>query len=230
MPIPPQAIPFIMQGIKGIAQSGSRLLQPKFQNTKYGNYLRGVKKQGNYTQGQEATILNRVGSQASNQAQVSTNQAYGRMINAGMGNSIANNRMIRDADLGVRRQITDAGKEIDISEANAQQGANMQYAQAMDKDKSERRSAMIGMATSGLSAGGDYASAQYGQPMPTGVDQAFTQYGEHQDKNQLYAKLLELNLDPETVRAIMMGYGKQMMNKPNIDIMSPQYRPTNTTG
>jgi|7_EtaG_2_1085326.scaffolds.fasta_scaffold06872_2 hypothetical protein len=228
MSIPPEAIPYIIQGIQGTIQGGSRLLQPKFQNTKYGNYLKGVKKRGNYTQGQESTILNRVGSQASNQAQVSTNQAYGRMINAGMGNSIANNRMIRDADLGVRRQITDAGKEIDISEANAQQSAKMQYAQAMDKDKSERRNAMIGMVTGGLAGGSDYASAQ--NPMPTGVNRVLSDFGKHNDPTQLYAQLLESGISPEEAQRIMMMYEKQMMNKPNIDIMSPQLRPTNTIG
>ena len=91
MTIPPQAIPYIIQGVKGIAQSGARLLDPKFKATKYGRYLRGVKKRGNLTTGQENQILNKVGSSASNQAMVATNQAYGRAINRGMEGSIATN-------------------------------------------------------------------------------------------------------------------------------------------
>jgi len=132
-----------------------RLFQPKFQNTKYGKYIKGVKNQGNLTGGQEATILNKVGANTSNMAQVSTNKAIGSSINQGMGNSIANNRLIRDAELNTRRNITDAGKEIDISEANAMRNAEKEYAMAMDKDKQGRTGAWWDVITPPLLQGGN---------------------------------------------------------------------------
>ena len=89
---------------------------------------------------------------------------------------------------------------------------------------------MIGMVTPGLNAGADYASAQYGQPMPTGVGRVLSDFGKHNDPAQLYAQLLESGISPEQAQEIMAMYDKQMMNKPKIDIMSPQYRPTNKIG
>ncbi len=132
-----------------------RLFQPKFQNTKYGKYIKGIKNRGNFTGGQEATILNRIGANTSNMAQVSTNKAIGSAINQGMGSSIANNRLIRDAELNTRRNITDAGKEIDISEAKAMRDAKKEYAKAMDVDKQQRTDAWWDLLAPPILQGGD---------------------------------------------------------------------------
>ena len=214
MTIPPQMIPFLIQAGVGVAKSGSRLLQPKFGDTKYGNYLKGVKKQGNFTTGQENQILNKVGSSASNQAMVSTNQAYGKAINQGMGNSIANRRMIKDSDLNVRRQITDAGKDIDISEAIAKQNANMQYAKAVDKDNAERRNAVMGMVGAVGKAGMDYAGAKYGQSMPSGIAKMGIDYDTHNDPARFFSELMGTGMTPEEAKAFMIEYENQKMGKP----------------
>jgi hypothetical protein len=214
MVIPPQMIPFLIQAGTGVAKSGSRLLQPKFGNTKYGNYLQGVKKQGNYTTGQENQILNKVGSSASNQAMVSTNQAYGKAISQGMGNSIANRRMIKDSDLDVRRQITNVGKDIDISEAVAKQDAKMQYAQAVDKDNTERRNAVMGMVGAVGEAGMGYLGAKYGQNMPS-------------DPNTIAQDMIKDGKSAKEIKDILMML-KAMQEKggvdpSKIDIMSSAY-------
>ena len=89
-----------------------------------------------------------------------------------MEGSIATNRMIRDADLNVRRQITDTGKEIDLDEVQAQNVAKMQYAQAMDKDELERRRALIGMVSPALSSGLDYAGKEHSMGVDKSVGDA----------------------------------------------------------
>ena len=146
----------IAQGGAKMAQSGSRLLQPKFANTKYGKAMKTRTTQGNLSPGQEQNIINRVSDTATRQGNVATNRYVGQMYNQGMGNSVALNRGLREAQNDVRRTVTDTSKGIYRDEELAKSKAKMDYAQAMDQDKAGRRQAIAGMVGAGLETAGQY--------------------------------------------------------------------------
>ena len=150
----------IAQGGAKMAQSGSRLLQPKFANTKYGKAMKTRTTQGNLSPGQEQNIINRVSDTATRQGNVATNRYVGQMYNQGMGNSVALNRGLREAQNDVRRTVTDTSKGIYRDEELAKSNAKMNYAQAMDQDKAERRNAGIGMVSTALDTAGQYLGSQ----------------------------------------------------------------------
>ena len=146
----------IAQGGAKMAQSGSRLLQPKFANTKYGKAMKTRISQGNLSPGQEQNIINRVSDTATRQGNVATNRYVGQMYNRGMGNSVALNRGLREAQADVRRTVTDTAKDIYRDEELAKSRAKMNYAQAMDQDKAGRSQAIAGMVGAGLETAGQY--------------------------------------------------------------------------
>ena len=152
----PMTMMLIAQGGAKMAQTGSRLLQPKFQNTRAGQMLRNRSRQGNLSQAQENTIMNRVGANAGRTAEVARNRYAGRMINQGMGGSVAMNRGLREAQDDVRRTQYDTARGIYQNEELAKSKAKMDYAQAMDRDKAERRQAIAGMVGAGLETAGQY--------------------------------------------------------------------------
>jgi len=152
----PMTMMLIAQGGAKMAQSGSRLLQPKFANTKYGKAMKTRTTQGNLSPGQEQNIINRVSDTATRQGNVATNRYVGQMYNQGMGNSVALNRGLREAQNDVRRTVTDTSKGIYRDEELAKSNAKMNYAQAMDQDKAGRRQAMAGMVGAGLETAGQY--------------------------------------------------------------------------
>ena len=150
----------IAQGGAKMAQSGSRLLQPKYKNTRAGQIQRDRSRQGNLSQAQENTIMNRVGVNAGRTAEVARNRYAGSMINQGMGNSVAMNRGLREAQDDVRRTQYDTARGIYQNEELAKSNAKMNYAQAMDQDKAERRNAGIGMVSTALDTAGQYLGSQ----------------------------------------------------------------------
>jgi len=151
-----QLIPYAINIATKKGQNIQRLLQPKFNKTKYGRELRRQTREGYLSQAQETNILNKVGTTAGNQANVSTNKYLGRMYNQGMEGSVALNRALREADQDVRRQVTDTAKGIYMDEERAKRDAKIAYAQALDKDKVERRGAMFQVATGIGDAYADY--------------------------------------------------------------------------
>jgi hypothetical protein len=161
MAVDPYTMMMIAQGVGNMAQGGSRLLQPKFQNTRYGRLLRQTKREGNLSQGQENTILNKVGTTAGNQAQVSSNKYVGRMYNQGMGNSVALNRGLREAENDVRRTVTDTAKGIYSNEETAKRDAKFAYAQGVDQDKSERTNAWGSVGGAVAKSVGSYYNKKY---------------------------------------------------------------------
>lgn len=150
----------IAQGGAKMAQTGSRLLQPKYKNTRAGQIQRNRSRQGNLSQAQENTIMNRVGVNAGRTAEVARNRYAGSMINQGMGNSVAMNRGLREAQDDVRRTQYDTARGIYQNEELAKSNAKMNYAQAMDQDKAERRNAGIGMVSTALDTAGQYLGSQ----------------------------------------------------------------------
>jgi len=156
----PMTMMLIAQGGAKMAQSGSRLLQPKYKNTRAGQIQRDRSRQGNLSQAQENTIMNRVGVNAGRTAEVARNRYAGSMINQGMGNSVAMNRGLREAQDDVRRTQYDTARGIYQNEELAKSNAKMNYAQAMDQDKAERRNAGIGMVSTALDTAGQYLGSQ----------------------------------------------------------------------
>lgn len=170
----------IAQGGAKMAQSGSRLLQPKFANTKYGKAMKTRTTQGNLSPGQEQNIINRVSDTATRQGNVATNRYVGQMYNQGMGNSVALNRGLREAQNDVRRTVTDTSKGIYRDEELAKSNAKMNYAQAMDQDKAGRRQAIAGMVGAGLETAGQYFGnkATQSQAQDQSYMDAMNKYGQ----------------------------------------------------
>lgn len=162
MAIDPTTMLMIAKGVGNMAQGGSRLLQPKFQNTKYGRMLRGRSRDGNLSQAQETNIINKVGTEANRNAQVATNRYIGNAINQGMENSVATNRALREAEADVRRVKTDTARDIYQNEEIAKSNAKMNYARAMDQDSLERRGALASLITSGANTALQAGATEYG--------------------------------------------------------------------
>jgi hypothetical protein len=153
----------IAQGAVKAGQAGSRLLQPKFARTKYGQMMRERTRSGNLSQAQEKNILDKVGTTAGRNAQVARNRMVGSAINRGMGGSVALQRGLREAEADVRRTVADTGRDIYQSEEKAKSKAKLDYARAMDQDKAERRQAGVGMAMAGLETAGNLYGAKAGK-------------------------------------------------------------------
>jgi len=169
----------IAQGAVKAGQAGSRLLQPKYQNTKYGRLMRERSREGNLSQAQEKNIIDRVGSTAGRNAQVARNRYIGGAINRGMGGSVALQRGLRETEADVRRTVTDTGRDIYQSEEQAKSQAKLDYARAMDQDKKERRGAWLGVGTALADTAMQYAGqkAQEKKAMDESFQSAVEKYG-----------------------------------------------------
>ena len=153
----------IAQGVGKMAQSGSRLAQPSFQNSRYGRLLRDRKKQGNLTPGQEMNVLGRTATTATKQANLANKRYMGSMINKGLQGSVSAERGLREAESDVRRTVANTGKDIYQSEEQAKSKAKLDYARAMDQDKAERRQAGLGVLSAGIETAGNLYGAKVGQ-------------------------------------------------------------------
>lgn len=141
-------------------KSGSRLLSPKFGKTAYGRQLNYTGKEGLLSPGAEKTILNRVGSVAGRQADVASNRYMGGLINRGIQGSVSAQRGLREAENDVRRTVTDTAQGMYVDEEKAKRQAKLDYAKAVDQDRSERRQAGIGMFSAGLDTVSGVANAR----------------------------------------------------------------------
>jgi len=159
----PQTMMMIAQGAIKAGREGSRLLQPKFKNTRYGKMLREQGREGLLSQAQEKNILDKVGTTAGKNAQLVRNRYIGSAINRGMGGSVAVQRGLREAEADVRRTVTDTARGISAREERAKSTARQNYARAMDRDTAERRQAGINMALAGLETAGNLIGAKAGQ-------------------------------------------------------------------
>ena len=150
MAIDPVTMMMIAQGVNKGVQSGSRLLQPNFQNSRYGRLLRQKKDQGNLTPGQEANVLGRTATTATKQANLANKRYTGALINQGIQGSVSAQRGLREAEADVRRTVADTGKDIYQSEEEAKSKAKLDYARGIDQDKSERFKAGLGVFSAGV--------------------------------------------------------------------------------
>tara|TARA_Y100001938_G_scaffold145286_1_gene221601 strand:- start:196 stop:987 length:792 start_codon:yes stop_codon:yes gene_type:complete len=257
MAIDPVTMMMIAQGVNKGVQSGSRLLQPNFQNSRYGRLLRQKKDQGNLTPGQEANVLGRTATTATKQANLANKRYTGALINQGIQGSVSAQRGLREAEADVRRTVADTGKDIYQSEEEAKSKAKLDYARGIDQDKSERFKAGLGVFSAGVETfanlqgkkaqeqqatdksyidavakGGDaraitLPSGKTGYiPLdaPKGVEKFLQEYSVDNDPGKLFGKLLESGMSRESAKDLMRFYAGQELKKPNIDIMSPQYR------
>jgi len=159
----PFTMMMIAKGVQQGAQAGSRLIQPKFQNTRYGKLMRERSRSGNLSQAQEKNILDKVGTNAGQNAQVARNRYAGSAINQGMGNSVAIQRGLRETEADVRRTVTDTAKGIYGDEERAKSDAKFNYARSMDQDKAERMQAWGSMAGAGAGMIADHYGNKYNQ-------------------------------------------------------------------
>lgn len=244
MAIDPATMLMIAKGVGNMAQGGSRLLQPKFQNTKYGRMLRGRSRDGYLSQAQESNIINKVGTEANRNAQVITNKYIGNAINQGMENSVATNRALREAEADVRRVKTDTARDIYQNEEVAKSNAKMNYVRAMDQDSSERRGALASLITSGANTALQAGATEYGardaqrlKDLPKGINKLMQEYQKFNpqtgeklidtDPAGFFGKLLESGMSRESAKDLMgflQAQGKQATRPEDINIMSPQYR------
>jgi len=195
MAIDPMTMMMIAQGVGKMAQSGSRLLQTKYKNTKYGRLMREQSREGNLSQAQEKNIMDRVGSTAGRNAQVARNRYVGGAINRGMGGSVALQRGLREAEADVRRTVTDTAKGIYQSEEQAKSQAKLNYAKAMDQDSAERRQAILGTVMAGVNTVAQAGATEYGAreaKTPDAITQNMIKEGKSADEILQILKLLQL--------------------------------------
>jgi hypothetical protein len=171
MAIDPMTMMMIAQGVGKGLQTGSRLFQPKFQNSRYGRLLKKRQDQGNLTPGQEMNVLGRTATTATKQANLANKRYMGSMINKGLQGSVSAQRGLREAEADVRRTVADTGKDIYESEEQAKSKAKLDYARAMDQDKAERTQAGLGVLSAGLQTAGQYFGAKAQQQQAT--DQSY---------------------------------------------------------
>lgn len=220
----------IAQGVGKMAQSGSRLLQPKFQNSRYGRLLRDRKKQGNLTPGQEMNVLGRTATTATKQANLANRRYTGSLINKGLQGSVSAQRGLREAEADVRRTVANTGKDIYQSEEQAKSKAKLDYARAMDQDRAERNQAGLGVLSAGIETAGNIYGAKEAQrlkDLPKGVDKFIQDFRKDEDPGKLFGRLLESGLSRENAKALMRflaNQGKQTTKPEDINIMDPQFR------
>ena len=179
MAIDPVTMMMIAQGVNKGMQSGSRLLQPTFQNSRYGRLLRQKKDQGNLTPGQEANVLGRTATTATKQANLANKRYTGALINQGIQGSVSAQRGLREAEADVRRTVADTGKDIYQSEEQAKSKAKLDYARMMDQDKKERTQAGLGVLSAGIETAGNLygKKAQEQQATDQSYADAVNKYG-----------------------------------------------------
>lgn len=204
----PATMMLIAQGAVKAGQAGSRLLQPRFQNTEFGRLLRRRREQGNLTPGQESVALGRTATTATKQANLANRRYMGSLINRGLQGSVSAQRGLREAEADVRRTVADTGRRIFESEEQAKSKARENYARAMDRDKAERRQAGLGV----LSAGIETAGNIYGQRASTAqADQAKKDQSYMDAVEKFGASNIEQVFSPDTGKSL--GFiGKGLTN------------------
>ena len=204
----PATMMLIAQGAVKAGQAGSRLLQPNFQNTRFGRLLRRRREQGNLTPGQESVALGRTATTATKQANLANRRYMGSLINRGLQGSVSAQRGLREAEADVRRTVADTGRRIFESEEQAKSKARETYARAMDRDKAERRQAGLGV----LSAGIETAGNIYGQRASTAqADQAKKDQSYMDAVEKFGASNIEQVFSPDTGKSL--GFiGKGLTN------------------
>ena len=233
MAIDPMTMMMIAKGVGNMAQSGSRLLQPRFQNTRYGKMLRDRKNQGNLSPGQEMNMLGKTATTATKQANLANKRYMGSMINQGLQGSVSAQRGLREAEADVRRTVANTGRDIYQNEETAKSNAKMNYARAMDQDSSERRGALTSMITSGANTALQAGATEYGardaqrlKDLPKGVDKFLQDFQKDEDPAKFFGRLLESGMSRESAKDLMkflQTQGKQPTRPEDINIMSPQY-------
>ena len=198
----------IAQGVAKAGKAGSRLLQPKFQNTRFGSLLRNRREQGNLTPGQEMNVLGRTATTATKQANLANRRYMGNLINRGLQGSVSAQRGLREAEADVRRTVADTGRRIFDSEERAKSTARENYARAMDRDANERRNAVLGTIGSVAETAGNI----YGQRASTAqANQARKDQSYMNAVDKFGASNIEEVFNPETGRSL--GFtGKGLSN------------------
>lgn len=186
----PQMAMFLTKFATNAAKQAPGLLQPKFGNTKQGRYLKGVKQEGLYDQGQESKIIGDVATKANTQAALSNKNYQGQMINKGTEGSVANIRAMKESEQGVRNQVGQTASNLFFNEQSAKKDAESQLAMGGDKVQAEKRNALIGLLTGTATAGVD---ASVSGSQNKSVQDAMSKYkgSENKDPQDLFDTLIK---------------------------------------
>ena len=186
----PATAMFIAKFAQNAAKQAPGLLQPGFSNTAQGRYLKGIKQEGLYDQGQESKLIGDVARKANTQAALSNKNYQGQMINKGTEGSVANIRAMKESEQGVRKQVGQTASDLYFSEQSAKKNAEAQLAAGTDKVKAEKRNALIGLLTGTATAGVDAAISG---SQNKGVQTAIGDYQTSKDKDpqQLFQTLVQ---------------------------------------
>lgn len=95
---------------------------PKFENSSYGKYLQNQANTGIYSPLAQQNIINQTSSRASDLAANAKTGYMGRLINRGLGNSIASQRGINEIDRGVLDTVT--GTQANLTTENEMSKVN----------------------------------------------------------------------------------------------------------
>ena len=191
MTMTPQMAVFLKKFATNAATQIPKMIQPSFGNTAQGRYLKGVKQEGLYDQGQENKLIGDVATKANTQAALSNKNYQGQMINKGTEGSVANIRAMKESEQGVRKQVGQTASDLYFSEQSAKKNAEAQLAAGTDKVKAEKRNALIGLLTGTATAGVD---ARISGSQNKSVQDAMSKYksSENKEPQALFESLQEV--------------------------------------
>tara|TARA_R110002020_G_scaffold195517_1_gene396529 strand:- start:178 stop:804 length:627 start_codon:yes stop_codon:yes gene_type:complete len=190
MAMNPATAMFIAKFAQNAAKQAPGLLQPGFSNTAQGRYLKGIKQEGLYDQGQESKLIGDVARKANTQAALSNKNYQGQMINKGTEGSVANIRAMKESEQNVRKQVGQTASDLYFNEQSAKKNAESQLAMGSDKVKAEKRNALIGLLTGTTTAGVD---ATISGVQNKSVQDAMSKYkgSENKDPQALFDTLIK---------------------------------------
>jgi len=146
----------LYQGGKKAIGSVSRLLNPKFGQTRYGSQLHRIKEQGIYSQATRSNILTKTGRQFDITAAPSIQKTQGRLIRNNMYNSVASVKTLAQPGIAKARVMAHTEGDLQAVNEETKQRAIISYAQGIDRDKAERRGAVADLGGVALDFGAQY--------------------------------------------------------------------------
>lgn len=191
MTMTPQMAVFLKKFATNAATQVPKMIQPSFGNTAQGRYLKGVKQEGLYDQGQESKIIGDVATKANTQAALSNKNYQGQMINKGTEGSVANIRAAKESEQNVRNQVGQTASDLFFNEQSAKKDAEAQLAAGTDKVKAEKRNAFYSALSGGVSAGVEgLVDAQQNKGVQTVMGDYQT--GKDKDPQKLFESLTKI--------------------------------------
>ena len=168
-----------------------------FQKTPYGQELGRIIKEGMYSPKARGLITGSVARRTGEVAQTGKANYLGRLVQQGMGGSIAGQRGINEYDIQRQKQIADTAREIELQNEESKARGRLSYAEAATKDAQERQALenakakyLTDLAFQTVSSGGEVA----GQYLDSKQSQT-AQADKKQADIQFYASMSDEDFD-----------------------------------